>query len=803
MRNADLAEMLTEVQSPVAAKGTASAAVRVSGSLREPQADVTLDIVKPEAFGEALDRVRATLKIARNSVDVSNGQAEDGPARLTFSGAYRPTTSDWKDGGIQIQLTAHDLVASRLKAFANLQTGVDGRVTADLRAQGSLNKDAFSLTSASGTLSAQSIVINGQPAGEIAITADTHGQEISAQAKGTIDTATFDGQGSWRLDGDQPGSAAIHFSRMSIDDVHRLAMLGGAAPHGAGEDLPVEGFVVGDRAKVALALAHPRDFQAAVTLDTVQFNPKVGQTLALGVQPQDIVLKNTEPVVFSLTAKGAKIESARLTGRDTNIEMTGTIPFTAAGGADLALRGTVSLAALQLFNPDLLAKGTATVEASVRGSLVNPSLNGRMDLQGASLYMKDVITGIDNANGSILFNRNRATIDKLTAEVNGGTISLGGFVQFGSPLLYRLQAGGQQVRLRLLDLSTTFNANLELTGTSDASTLSGTLTLNRAAFTPHTDLGELLASAARPEPEVSPNDYLRGMRFDVHIVSSASAELRTSLTGDVQGAVDLQVRGTAARPTLLGSISVDQGQVQLFGNQYTIDRGDIRFVNPVKIEPVLDMALETKVSGVTVNVSLTGPVDKLKANYSSDPPLESSKIIALLAVGRDPSQIGEAASAQTAGSSANFVGAGGGLLSEALSEQLSSKLQRFFGASRVKIDPTMTGIDNTPQARLTFEQQVSKDVTMTYITNLNYTAEQIVRVQWDLSPKCVAQLQCAMPTACSGSIFNTGNASEIARCNTQSFSIGEVRRRIRRDGAESAWVRFSRRFPRRSARQHS
>ena len=420
--------------------------------------------------------------------------------------------------------------------------------------------------------------------------------------------------------------------------------------------------------------------------------------------------------------------------------MTGTVPFAASvsggGGADLALSGTVSLAALQLLNPDLLARGSATVAATLRGALSNPALNGRMELKGASLYMKDVTNGIDNANGTVLFNRNRATIDKMTAEINSGSISLGGFVEFGSPLIYRLRAGAQQVRLRVLDLSTTFNASLELNGTSNASTLSGTVTLNRAVFNPRTDLGELLASAARPGPEASPNDYLRGMQFDVRVASAASFELRTSLTRDVQGAVDLQVRGTAARPILQGSISVDQGQVTIFGTQYTIDRGDIRFTNPVKIEPVLDVALETKVSGVTVNVSLSGTVDKLKANYSSDPPLESSKIIALLAVGRDPSQIGNAAATQTAGESTNFVGAGGGLLSEALAEQASSKLQRFLGASRVKIDPTdpiMSGIVNTPQARLTFEQQVSQDVTMTYITNLNYTAEQIVRLQWDLS----------------------------------------------------------------------
>ena len=29
-------------------------------------------------------------------------------------------------------------------------------------------------------------------------------------------------------------------------------------------------------------------------------------------------------------------------------------------------------------------------------------------------------------------------------------------------------------------------------------------------------------------------------------------------------------------------------------------------------------------------------------------------------------------------------------------------------------------------------QQVSKDVTLTYITNLNRTQEQLIQVQWDL-----------------------------------------------------------------------
>ena len=76
---------------------------------------------------------------------------------------------------------------------------------------------------------------------------------------------------------------------------------------------------------------------------------------------------------------------------------------------------------------------------------------------------------------------------------------------------------------------------------------------------------------------------------------------------------------------------------------------------------------------------------------------------------------------------------GTSLVGQAAAAQMSNISRRFFGAARVRIDPTLTGVDNLPQARLTLEQQVSKDITFTYITNLNRTQEQIVRVQWDLN----------------------------------------------------------------------
>ena len=44
-----------------------------------------------------------------------------------------------------------------------------------------------------------------------------------------------------------------------------------------------------------------------------------------------------------------------------------------------------------------------------------------------------------------------------------------------------------------------------------------------------------------------------------------------------------------------------------FGNEYTIDQGAISFSNPSKIDPILNIDLETTVQGVDVSLPLPAP----------------------------------------------------------------------------------------------------------------------------------------------------------------------------------------------------
>jgi translocation and assembly module TamB len=263
--------------------------------------------------------------------------------------------------------------------------------------------------------------------------------------------------------------------------------------------------------------------------------------------------------------------------------------------------------------------------------------------------------------------------------------------------------------------------------------MTGVVTIRRVSFNPRTDIGSLLAQAKPTETPTTPNEFLRGMQFDVRIETVPNLQLQTAMTQDLQADADLRLRGTAAKPVLLGRVVVNQGDIQFFGNKYTINRGEIGFFNPVRIEPVLDMDLETRVRGVLVNINFSGTLSKLNVSYRSDPPLQSTEIIALLAVGRAPGSNTSLAASQAVASQSVLTTGTNNLLGQAIAAPVSSRLQRFFGVSRLKIDPQLTGLSATPQARLTIEQQISRDLTLTYMTNLAEANQQIVRLEWDIN----------------------------------------------------------------------
>ena len=173
-----------------------------------------------------------------------------------------------------------------------------------------------------------------------------------------------------------------------------------------------------------------------------------------------------------------------------------------------------------------------------------------------------------------------------------------------------------------------------------------------------------------------------------------------------------------------------------FGNEYTINHGVISFYNKLRIDPQLNVNLETSVKSVDVVITLTGPIDNLKLSYRSDPPLQFEEIVGLLATGRRPSSDPTIVATQAAPPQQSVGQMGeSAIVSQAVASPVSSRLERVFGITALKIDPTFQSGSDLPTAALTLQQRVSGNITFTYTQDYSQANSELVRVEWAISPR--------------------------------------------------------------------
>ena len=73
------------------------------------------------------------------------------------------------------------------------------------------------------------------------------------------------------------------------------------------------------------------------------------------------------------------------------------------------------------------------------------------------------------------------------------------------------------------------------------------------------------------------------------------------------------------------------------------------------------------------------------------------------------------------------------LLSSALNSTLTNRVSKLFGSSSIRINPSVGGVENDPNARLTIEQQVSNNITLTYVTNLARSAQEVIQFEYNIN----------------------------------------------------------------------
>ena len=730
IRNAAVGELLARLdRKDLSASGTLSATAQVSGTIGAPQANGEVEITRGALASEPFDRVAARITYDASKLEANAGQITAGPKRATFDVSFEHAPGSLSTGKVHFEVQTNSMPLDRIEMLAKARPGLKGAMQISAKGAAELMHGDFRLGSMDADVTARRVQLAGKPLGDAHIAAKSEGGLLRVNVDSTIANSMVKGQGEFRLEGDYPGTATLRFSRLDLADLRNWI-----APAGQLNATPFQGFAEGE-VRLEGPARKPDQVRALLNIESLE----LGRTAAAGGLPgtaPPFVLRNSGPIVANVANSTVTIENARLTAPSTDLTVAGRVLLNQKSPLDLRANGKVDLSLLRTLSSDLTCSGTAALEANVRGALDSPQVAGRAEIENAAAGIANFPNSLSNASGVVVFAGDRATIQSLTGETGGGQVRLTGFAGYtGGQPVFRLNAETRAVRLRYPEgISTVSNADLTFTGTAERSTVTGTISVLRGSLDVQSDFGSLLAKSAEPvrTPPAS-TGFLGGMNFDIQIQTAPDAVLESSLTQGVQADASLRLRGTATNPALQGRVNITQGQVNFFGTKYAISEGSVSFFNPLKIEPVLDIDLDTRVRGIDVTITVAGPLNKLTVTPRSDPPLQFSEIVSLLTTGSSPTtdtglRIQQSAITQPAQQTAASA-----LLGQVIASPVSGRLQRFFGLSGIRIDPTLPGIEYGAQARLTLQQQVTPDVTFTYITNVAQANPQVVSVEWAMS----------------------------------------------------------------------
>jgi len=687
---------LMEQQIPVA--GVLNANLTLHGSVRSPQGNGHVALVGVTAYNEPVQSANVSFS--------GDGSAVHAEIAAKVAGGEidgKATVQPWQKT-YTAQLHSSGIDLSKLHAVQAHGMDMNGTVTIAANGQGS-----FDNPQADASVEIPSLFMQNQTVSAIKLHANLADHVARATLSSSAFGATINGKATVALSGDYPADASIDTAAFPLQQ-----MLAVYAPDEA-EDLSGQAEL---HATLHGPLKNKNLLEAHVAIPLL----KVGYS-------NTVELAAVTPIQADYRNGVVTLQPAEIRGTDTDLKMQAAIPITGNAPASLVAQGAVNLQLLQLFDPDLRSSGEIRLNINSHGALSASNLAGEIDVVDANVASVTLPVGLQHGNGKLTLTSDRLNVDQFQGTMGGGTVTAQGGVAFKPRLQFNLGASADGVRLLYPQgMRESLKATVRLTGGLNRATLGGTVNLSDLSFTPGFDLTEFIqqfSSGAAAPPQ---RGFAQNVSLNVAVHSTNNMNL-VSRTLSVGGSANLQVRGTAAQPVILGRVNLSGGDIIANGNRFVLTGGTVQFVNPSETEPVVNLALSTSIQQYNIHLRFNGPVEQLRTEYSSDPALPTADIINLLAFG-----------STTEASAANPVDMNQqaeSLVASQVSSQVTSRVSKAAGISQLSISPVLAGsaAQGPAGANITIQQRVTGNLFVTFSTNVSSTQGQTIQGQYKVSPR--------------------------------------------------------------------
>ncbi|TAJ65047.1 MAG: hypothetical protein EPO49_04350 [Brevundimonas sp.] len=707
---------------PVEIDGAMTGQGALTGTLAEPRADLTAAFGKVNAGALALTDAEMVLSFRRGA-DASDGRiavtadSNYGPARASgnfFLGGdrLRLTDVDLNAGGVTAQgaIALSDNVPSSADLTFTARPGAflasgtaDGRIrltegagdetailavtgrnvqlagstwiirTLDLNGRGTLERLPFTLKADVGGATplsfdgtgvysragpSQTVVLEGSGrVREIAFTT-RNPAVIALSGDGRIARVDL-GIGGGVLLGElrQDSRAAIIEANLTSVDLGTLIqdmrgrVTGRLSLRGAGDDLSGSANITVDDVR---SIDSPSGLAVDGTINALLVN----NTLRIQANAADgDAVRAVADVTLPVEATAAPLRLAVVRTRD----MTG----------EISIQGQIQPIWDLLAGGERSLSGQVNARATLAGSMAEPRLNGRLDLQQGAF--RDSATGVrlENITLASRFDDTTGLVEAFSAvDGAGGSVSGNGRIGLkqGSGSSFQLLLN----RFRIIDndiAEAKASGPLTVTRGADGNiTLRGRMDIDEARIQANPPgstgiVGMDVIEINKPGGDVPEEEQnrQRGLQFGLDIaLRSPGGDVRVIGRGlNVEMNVDAQVTGTIARPVLSGTARVVRGDYDFAGKRFVFDeRGTVTLsTRPDQIR--LNLTATREDPALTATIRATGTAARPVIALTSTPDLPQDEILSQVLFGRSASQLSAFEAAQLAAGVAALAGGGG------------------------------------------------------------------------------------------------------------------------------------------------
>ena len=693
----DISELAKIAGQQLPATGTLAANISMHGSVQNPIGNGNVTLIKATAYGEPLNEAKVTFDgtgdeahanlVLASPAGSLNGKVTVSPVRKTYTA----------------ELTSSGIHLDKIQKLQDTSAKPTGIVAINAKGQGTFDNPGLDATIDIPTLAVQKQTIS-----DIRLHANVANHIGTAQLTSTAVNTAIKANARILLTGDYPADATLDTQGIPLAPIVAIYAPDQAGNFSGQPEL---------HATLHGPLKNKKQLEAHATIPILK--------VAYG---SNVQLAATAPIHIDYKDGIVDVQRSAIKGTDTDIQFQGHVPTTGDAPMSVLLLGSLDLHIAQLFDPDLRTGGQVKFNINSYGATHAPGVEGTIDIVNASFASPDLPVGLQNGNGTLALTKDRLNIKSFQGQIGGGTLTAQGGVALRPSIQFDMGLAARGIRLLYPQgMRESIGANLRLTGTTTAALLGGTVNLADLSFTPGFDLSNFVGQFSSGVEAPPSQGFAQNLGLNLSVHSSNAVNL-VSRTLSIGGTANLQVRGTAAEPVILGRINLTGGDMIINGNRYLLSGGTIQFVNPTMTQPVVNLTVTTTIQQYDISLRFQGPVDQLRTQYTSDPALPQADIIHLLAFGQTTEASANTAATPAAQQAESVV-------ANQVTSQVTSRISKVAGISQLSVNPVLanSGGQNAG-ANITIQQRITGNLFVTFSSNVTTTQGQTIQGQYQVTP---------------------------------------------------------------------